>query len=338
MRGKSITVGPNKNARKFNLGFIGCGKMARCHAEVVEDLGHRIEAVVARPGSAHIDNFAKTFGVSKKFYSLPGFIEELRRSGGQYDALVIATAWEAQEKILRQLLPYFKKPIFVEKPAVLSMSSLKKVKALGGTKNVLVAYNRRHYDFMPSLKAMIAREGLLCVDILAADPYTMLLKQFGGRLKDHVLHYYTAHIIDTMFYLLGDVTIKEAKVVKHQGKKSWVCQLMAKKTPVQLKILMDSPQNSYMKFFFKNKVVQLCPLEKMVVYDRIERVEHNGRGIYQPGEQSQVVTSDKFKPGLWNQMSYFLDHFVARKNSSSTHFKQIEDVTAFCDTLVKMRP
>ena len=323
--------------RKLNLGFIGCGKMARCHAAVVQALGHRIEAVVARPGSAHIDGFARSFGVEKKFDSLTGFIEELKRHPKQYDALVISAAWDAQEGMISRLLS-LKKPIFVEKPGVLSMTALKKIKAKGGVKNLFVGYNRRYYDFMPRLKSMIAREGLVAVDILSADPYTMLIKMFGPKIKGHVLHYYTAHIIDTMFYLLGGLKIRQAAAVTQGGKKSWICQLAAGKVPVQLKVIMDSPQNSHMKFFFKDKVVQLCPLEKMVVYDRIERIEQNGRGIYQPGESAQVMTDDSFKPGLLNQMKHFLEHFVIRKNSSNLYLKQIEDVTALCDALAKMRP
>src|SRR3989338_1247890 len=101
--------------------------MARSHAQVVKSLGHRIGAVVARQGSSHIDSFASSFGVVKKFYALTKFMEELKRSPKEYDALVICAAWDAQEGILRQLLP-FQKPIFVEKPAVLSISSFKKIK------------------------------------------------------------------------------------------------------------------------------------------------------------------------------------------------------------------
>ena len=310
--------------------------MARSHAQVVKSLGHRIRAVVARPGSSHIDSFASSFGVVKKFYALTKFMEELKRSPKEYDALVICAAWDAQEGILRQLLP-FQKPIFVEKPAVLSMAALKRIKAGKGAKNIYVGYNRRHYDFIPRLKNMIAREGLVCVDILSADPWTMLVKQYGARIKGHILHYYTAHVIDLMFYLLGDVKLNQGAVVRHQGKDSWVCQLTAKKIPVQLKVLMDSPQNSYMKFFFKDKVVQLCPLETMVIYDRIERAQRNDRGIYRPGERTRMVTSDTFKPGLYNQMSYFLENFVIHKNSSNEQFKQLENVMAFCDGLLQMR-
>jgi hypothetical protein len=100
---------------------------------------------------------------------------------------------------------------------------------------------------------------------------------------------------------------------------------------------MDCPQNSYFKIFFEEKVAEMCPFEKMVVYNKLEREENQGRTTYIPAAETEWRTEDTFKPGFLNQMKYFIENFVYKRNSSRKHIKQLEKVTLFCDALTRSR-
>jgi hypothetical protein len=319
---------------KFAL--IGCGKIAQCHADVIKHLGHNIEVVVARPDSANIEGFVEKYSVGKKLYGVEGFLKH--RDELCIDCILVCTPWDVTEGVLRRLLP-LGKPIMSEKPAVLSSAGLKHLKEKNELKNLFVAYNRRFYDFVPHLKKLIDIETCICADILSAEPCETIMKTQGAKVCKYMLYFYTSHIIDLMHYLFIEVDIKNVVSIGNRKKKSWVCELYSakRKCPIQLKILMDCPQNSYFKIFFEEKVIEMCPFEKMVVYNKLERKGNKGRAIYTPGVETEWYTDDAFKPGFLQQMKYFIENFVYRKNSSLEHIKQLEKVTLFCDALTHSR-
>ena len=65
------------------------------------------------------------------------------------------------------------------------------------------------------------------------------------------------------------------------------------------------------------------------------RKESQGKATYMPVTETEWHTEDKFKPGFLNQMNYFIENFVRKKNSSLEHIEQLEKVTLFCDTLIR---
>jgi predicted dehydrogenase len=265
--------------KTVKFAFVGCGRIAHCHADVIKHLGHTIEVVVARPGSANINGFAEKYSVDKKIYGVEGFLEHLGKS--DIDCILVCTPWDVTEGVLKQLLP-LDMPIMSEKPAVLSSAGLKYLKEKYEMRNLFVAYNRRFYDFIPYLKNLMDSETCVCADVLSAEPCKMLVKSQGEKIREYMLYFYTSHIIDLIYYLFGDFDIKNVVSIARGRKNSWVCELYSakRKCPIQLKILMDCPQNSYFKIFFEEKVAEMCPFEKMVVYNDLERRETQGRATY----------------------------------------------------------
>ena len=156
---------------------------------------------------------------------------------------------------------------------------------------------------------------------------------------EYMLYFYTSHIVDLIYYLFGDLDIKNVVGITRKRRNSWICELSSveRKFPIQLKILMDCPQNSYFKIFFEEKVVEMCPFEKMLVYNDIERREIQGRATYIPAVENEWCTDNTFKPGFLNQMNYFIENFVYKRNSSLEHIEQLEKVTFFCDELIHSR-
>jgi hypothetical protein len=320
--------------KTVKFAFIGCGKIAHCHADVIKHLGHTIEAVVARGGSVNIDGFAEKYAVGKKMYDVEEFLKYWGESDNAIDCILVCTPWDVTENVLRQLLP-LGVPVMSEKPAVLSSAGLEYLKEKYETRNLFVAYNRRFYDFIPPLKELIQNESVVCVDILSAEPCETIMEKLGEEICAYMLYFYSSHVIDLMYYLFDDIEIKNAVRTTSNGKTSWVSDLYAGKhnCPVQMKILMDCPQNSYFKIYFEKKVLVLCPFEKMILYDKLKKEENASKAIYTPSVQTELNTDDTFKPGFVNQMNYFIENFVFQKNSSFEHIRQLSKVTAFCDAL-----
>ena len=324
--------------KTVKFAFIGCGKIAQFHADAIRYLGHSIDVVVAKENSPNIDGFAERYGVAKKIHGIGSFLAHYDKFSDTVDCILVCTPWDVTENVLRQLLP-LGVPIMAEKPVVLSIAALEDLKKKYEITNLFVAYNRRFYDFVPFLKELVESESPVCADILSAEPYEMIVKKEGEKIRDHMLYFYTSHIIDLMYYLFGEISIHNVTNISEHRNNSWVCELYSPghKCPIQMKILMDCPQNSHFKIFFEKKVVEMCPFEKMVVYNDLERKENQGKATYVPVAETEWHTEDTFKPGFLNQMKHFIENFVYRKNRSLEYIELLKKVTCLCDTLRKSR-
>lgn len=322
--------------RLLKFAFIGCGKIAHFHADVVKYLGHSIDVVVARKNSVNIDSFAEKYSVKEKLYSIESFLNYYQSADNEIDCILVCSPWDVTEDILKDILTC-NLPVISEKPAVLSINRFNQLKQSPNINNLFVAYNRRFYDFIPALKELLDKEKILCVDILSADPYEMIVKTNGDKIKNYIFHYYTSHVIDFMMYLLGDIKIRNIRNLGVNSNKFWLCNLCAveNKYPIEMKILMDCPQNTYFKIFFEKKVVEIKPFERMVIYDELERKENSTGAVYLPSVQVAAETDKTFKPGFLNQMRFFVENFVYKKNLEDIYIKQLEKVTVFCDALKK---
>lgn len=321
--------------KRLRFAFVGCGRIAPFHADVVEHLGHCIRAVVARERSPNIEPFAERYNVTDSFSSLSIFVSHCKANAGYADCIMVCTPWDITEQVLFELLP-LGIPVLAEKPAVLSVDALKRLEHIGGISNLLVAYNRRFYDYVPVLKEMINTQRLMAVDVLSAEPLRMIVANLGESIYNNMLYFYTSHIIDLLVYLFGDMTISSVTHIPYsEGGQSVISSFVAgeKKLPVQMKILMDCPQNSYVRLFFEKETVELLPLEKMAVYDRLIRKVVGGNAVYVPECKQEYITDQRFKPGFNAQMEFFIKNFVIKENNSAEYVEKLRTVTRICDAL-----
>ena len=133
--------------KTVRFAFIGCGKIAHCHADVIKHLGHTIEAVIARPGSVNIDAFAEKYAVGKKIYGIEGFLKYWGESDNATDCILVSTPWDVTESVLKQLLS-LGVPLMSEKPAVLSLVGLRHLKEKYETKNQIPSRTAMIFKFL----------------------------------------------------------------------------------------------------------------------------------------------------------------------------------------------
>ncbi|MHC4124670.1 MAG: Gfo/Idh/MocA family oxidoreductase [Planctomycetota bacterium] len=322
--------------KKVKFAFIGCGKIAPFYADVIKYLGHSIDVVVARKDSLNIEKFAERYKVRKKLYSVGSFLEYCDKSKNVIDCILVCTPWDITEQVLEELLT-LDIPIMKEKPAVLSIDGLNKLKKKDNIDNLFVAYNRRYYDFIPTLRRLLESESPLCIDILCAEPIKETLKYPEEKIRRYLVYERASHMVDLLFYLFSDnISMKNIFEISSGN---WISEFfVGEKTPLYIKILKDCPQNLYLRIFFNRKVVEISPYEKMTIYNKLVRQKIEGRRIYSPSIDKQIEVDYRFKPGFLNQMRYFIDKFVYKKNSSREYIKQLEKVTYFCDSFIKSKP
>lgn len=127
---------------------------------------------------------------------------------GQYDAAIVVSSIDSLKDLTLACLDRGIKNILVEKPGALNVAELLQIKEkLSGQRGVKlgIAYNRRFYNSVRQLKALIELDGgpLGCFfdftdrekDVLENPKGAAVLKRWGFANASHV--------IDTAFYLVG---------------------------------------------------------------------------------------------------------------------------------------
>ena len=317
--------------------FIGCGKIAFYHADVIVAEGHEIVGVAARPNSKNIGLFSKKYQIKFCYEDFHKMLNELRP-----DAIILCTSWDQTEDIIVGIISWGI-PVLVEKPVALSSEKIRTIlKEIGNlSENVLVGYNRRFYDFVPKLKRAISDQNLLSIQLNFPEAVSPIVKQLSPKVLNHILIYMSSHWLDIIMFLVGEV---ELVVMQKQSKGGYISSYNGllttkiRKIPIHYQSNFDAPQQLSISFSFIKSIWELRPLEILSVYEELEIIEPTKEyqiRQYRPKLTKCFKTDLTFKPGFYNQMRYFIKNFLDKKNKNSLG-STLEDalkVTLLCEKI-----
>ncbi len=318
----------------LRFGFIGCGNVARYHADVVRALGHKIYGVAAKAGSPRIDSFAREYQVSRKFNDWRSMLAE-----GGLDAVIMATSWD-QTGLLAKGVIQSGLPVLIEKPLALTSQKVKEI--MESTRKfqdqVMIGFNRRFYDFVPRLKEMIATYPLLSVELHCPDSFQRNLEGSGEALRGHILIYKTSHWLDLLMHLLGDVRMvamyrRTGVVPAYNG----ILEASGN-IPVHFHANFDAPSQVSLTLNFEKFICHLRPLEVLRIYEGIS-VDEETREVpyrrYEPTLREEQRTDFHYKPGFLNQIRHFVDVCVEKRerNNRGCTLPEALRVTELCEAI-----
>lgn len=310
--------------------FIGCGKVAHYHADVICALGHKIIGVAARKNSKNIGAFADKYNIKNCYSDFRELLEEIKP-----DAVIVCVSWDQIRNIIKDIIN-FGYPVLVEKPVALSTKEATKIynQTIENTNNVLVGYNRRFYDFIPDLKFAILENNLNSVQLVLPESSKPSIHK--AHLKksndDHMLAYKSSHWLDLLIYLLGDIKVSFMHNCSNfeSINKSYHGLLTAKEGGVPIHYISDfnTFQKMSMTFVFDNSVWVFSPLEVLSIFNNIDKIDPSEEmpiRQYRPRLQKKIHTNSDYKPGFYNQMDYFIKYNILgkdQKNYSGATLKQ----------------
>lgn len=320
------------NKKRIRFALIGSGTIAKYHAEVIIKLNHIISVVLIHSKKQKNIDFCTTFNVATILTSL----KELKNNTSNYDAIIICTPWYSNEQTLETILKFnLNKPILIEKPMVLSHTKLQNLQQKYNLSNILIGCNRRHYDFIPQLKNIISTSTIISVDVLSAEPFNSIDK--SHNLADNMLCFYSIHIIDLLFELFGPLTLSSCQKIIVEEKKHYILTLFSHKNScyIQIKILLDVAQNSYIKMYCSDKTIELLPIEQMRIYTKMEKRITDKNAVYTPKVDETYTTSSQFKPGFENQLKFFINRYIMNQYTSCQEFTRLNLIMALFDEINK---
>ena len=297
----------------ISAAFIGCGKTARFHADVLGYLGVSITAVCGSgPSSRNASLFAESYSVPHIFPDWRALLSETRS-----DAIWVVTPWNETGDLLTEIA-IDGRPALVEKPLATTSKRIWDVidlleKGSGRQFNIVCGMNRRHYDFIPQLKTALAQEQLRCIAVTIAEQ-TRYRKDDIAKIRGLWLHS-AIHEIDLLYYLLGEMRVKNTyrefnEELGYLASLNALLESVDWGIPIFLMANWDSSERKSILIETSEKTIKISPIETMTISEGLERTNptsSNTIARFVPNQLLYAETSSDFKPGFLNQARSFLE-------------------------------
>jgi predicted dehydrogenase len=320
----------------MKIGFIGCGNIASYHADVLVDLGHRIQAVTYRSNTRRAQKFAEDYGVGSLFAD-----SDWRRMVQEeaLDALWVLPSWDQIDLMFQEVIEAGI-PAFFEKPIALNASKIGRVidkYSNSYLSKYQVGYNRRFYDVAKKARKAVCEEDIIFVSVNIPEPVD---RENHHRL-DYVIFENSSHVLDLKSFVLDCYNYKDIQVRRvdrlRSGRDYWATYEM-NSIPVLLKSIWNIPENFSISIYTEsNRIYRLSPLERLSViegFDIKEPTKERPIRSYDPKTiYSEYVTDDGFKPGFKEQASRFLKRIVNGGELPRSYFENLQNLTCLCEEL-----
>lgn len=323
----------------MKVSFVGCGKVAHFHLQALRQLGIEVISVCGRQDSENAKFFAKQYDIPRVYSSWSDLL-----SNEKPDAFWIVAHWQ---QIHNLLVPFIETgiPCFFEKPVALTPRKIEeaiRVRDRHKTK-VLVGYNRRFYDFIAEVKDFISGHEVLAAQVNIPELIRKYILDNELEIIKNLWIYNSAHVLDLLYYLVGDLEIKALYKKNDAGlglpvSFNGIMRATKRNFPIHLIANWGTAGNFEIIFYCKGHMVKLSPLEKMSIYSGVQVSEPTAQcpiRVFSPILQKESYVDTHFKPGFLRQAQNFIDTCIMGK-SENTQAATLEDalkITTLCQKI-----
>lgn len=321
----------------MKVGFIGCGRIAQFHADVLQHLGVEIAAVSYRTNLENARAFQVRNNIPKIFQDWRAMVDNAKP-----DALWVLSDWKSIDQLLIPVLAT-SLPVFFEKPVALTSSKIKEAMSSfpESLTKVQVGYNRRFYRIAGKLKEELAGRSIINIELTI--PESVDLSDQDLIANRPVQN--SSHLMDLLIWLLdGEVP---AKINVHQFRAhrkltpGFTAQLETSSgIPVYISSVYNSATNSAVRIYTDDEYLfELKPLEKLSIYKGFEVSEPSARQpirLYNPKVISEdYEVADKFKPGFLGQAEAFIKDTMCGNNTLQPNLESSLAVTMMIESIIQ---
>lgn len=283
--------------------LVGTGYMALEYAKVLKRLN--VEFIVIGRNKERCEEFQVITGVKPFAGGLDLF---LKTNPELPNAVINATGIEALASSTNLLLDFGIKYILLEKPGGGDAYEINKLVSIVLEKNakVLLAYNRRFYSSVITLKELIDKDGGVTSFFFEFTEWSHQIRNLEKHKIEHENWFLgnSTHIIDTAFYLCGKPV--ELKTF-YKGGNDWHpsstiysgAGITDKSALFSYIANWESPGRWNLEVMTNSHRYVLKPMEKLFCMDI------GSINLYEIDIQNKIDLD--FKPGLFLQTKYFLE-------------------------------
>ena len=286
--------------------LVGSGSMSKEYAKVLKHL--KIDFHVIGNTVASCQNFEKELSLPVISGGLQSFLN--KKDLEKYSHAINTVNVEYLKETTINLVKKGIKNILIEKPGSVHFSELDQISNIAEREksDIYIAYNRRFYSSVEKMKELIYKDG----GILSAHcEFTEWIHNidpdnYPNDIANKWVIANSSHVLDTMFFLIGEPKILnplitgKSKVLWHPSGSIFVGSGVSNNNiPFSYHANWLSPGRWGIEILTKNHRLILKPMEEL-------KIQKKGSiKIEDVLIDNEIDT--KFKPGIFNQVSNFLN-------------------------------
>lgn len=303
--------------------LVGAGVMAIDYHKVLTHL--KINFDVVGRGEITANAFHEKTGKMPFVGGLDSYLKKFTIEKGTF--AIVATGTEYLLKSLFLLFNAGVEKILIEKPAAISIDELldSEESLRPYFDKVFVAYNRRFYQSVQTAERLIAEDGGIKTMHFEFTEWSHLITDAPilAEVKANWFFVNSTHVIDTAFFLAGKP--KQMTAFSQEGNLGW-----HKFTNFTGAGITD---NGVLFSYFSNWesagrwVIELLTNKRRIIFKPLE-----GLLIQEKGSVEQTVyefddaIDKEFKPGIFQQVSHFVNHKYDRFLTIDQHILNCRNI------------
>ena len=295
--------------------LIGTGSMALDYAKVLTSL--EIKFKVIGRGEESALKFESQTGIKPIIGGIDSFLQLYPNQKGI--GFIIATGTEVLMPILKKVLLADADSVLIEKPAAISIQELLENEAFlkpFGNK-VFVAYNRRFYASVIEAIKLIEEDGGLESMHFEFTEWAHKIEPLDKApgVKENWFFANSTHVVDLAFFIAGKP--KKWQAYSMPGKLSWHPKTKFAGTGITEKNVLFSYHSNWESA--GRWGIELMTFKRKIILKPLEEVQIQMKGAINIEKHNyEVSVGYDFKPGLYEQLTSFLEH----KNDNLITLKQ----------------
>ena len=299
----------------MKLSIFGSSEIINHHIQAARKNSFQIFSIcTSNKNSKNVLKISKKYKISKVFYNWKSFIKNSKKNNCN---VLICGRIKDNKKILDECLKYNLK-VLIEKPVFTEVKMFNKY--LKFKKNIFVGYNRIYYQNILKLKNIISKEKPLNINIKCPEP----------NKKNILIN--SCHIFSILYFLFGKI-----KIIKKINNRDYIlCLFKTKKeVPIFVSFNFNSPDNFSIEVYLKSKRIELRPIEKLFLYDRILKRKYKKNNIIKPSLKKVLneFRSSDLKPGFELQYENF-KRFIKNRTYNGIKITEAKEITSICQKIL----
>lgn len=284
-----------------NILIVGAGYMAQEYFNYLVTTNNFLTIIGRKKNKINLNE--KKY---KNISILYGGIENSKIDFKQFTHAIVAVNEKYCFSVVSLLIRNKIKNILVEKPGAKNIHELKKLQKieLQSKSKIYIAYNRRFYESVKFVKDLVKKDkGIISTSFSFTEWIDKIESaKFEKYLKKKWFYFNSLHLIDLIFYLIGDPKLifsKSAKKNKNFTRSLYLGFGVSKKNiHFSYHSNWESAGRWSIFLFTKKRNIILSPLEQVQIQNRnsikIEFLKFNSK------------RDEKFKPGIPGMIDCFL--------------------------------
>ena len=297
----------------MKLSIFGSSKIVNHHIKAAKKNSFKIFSIcTSNKNSKNIIEIARKNKINKIFYNWKSFI---KNSKDNNCSVLISGRIKDNNKLLNECLKN-KLKVLIEKPVFTKVELFNKY--LKFKNNIFVGYNRVYYRNILQLKKIILGDRLLNVNIKCPEI----------NKKNILIN--SCHIFSILHYLFGGI-----KIVKKIKNKDYILCLFKTKKNVPIFIIFNAPDNFSIELNFKKKRVELRPIEKLYIFDKIIKRKYKNNNVIKPNlkKVSNEFEISNLKPGFDLQYQNF-KKFLNNRKYDGIKINEAKEIISLCRKVI----